>query len=66
MKDIIELDLPKKHKKGKSYLSYSQIQLFKRDKEKYYKRYILDEKFDGNAYTDFGNKVGKSLEKRLL
>tara|TARA_R110000850_G_scaffold225829_1_gene351226 strand:- start:43 stop:669 length:627 start_codon:yes stop_codon:yes gene_type:complete len=61
MKNII--DLPKKDKDGKSYLSYSQIQLFYRDKEEYYKRYILGEKFEGNAYTDFGSKVGEALEK---
>lgn len=62
MKEIIELDLPKKDEQGKSYLSDSQIQLFKMDRDKYHRRYILGEKFEGNAYTDFGSKVGEALE----
>lgn len=57
------MDLPKKDKNGLNYLSYSQISLFKRDKTEYYKRYLLNEKFEGNDYTDFGRKVGLSLEK---
>ncbi len=60
---MTQLDLPKKDKEGNSYLSYSQIQLFKKDKEEYCRRYILGEKFEGNAYTDFGSKVGEALEK---
>lgn len=56
------LDLPKKDKEGVSYLSYSQIQLFKRDKNEYLERYILNKPFTGNAYTDFGSKVGEALE----
>ena len=63
---LIELDLPKKDKDGRSYLSYSQIQLFKRDKEEYYRRYILNEPFEGNAYTDFGSKVGEALENNCF
>ena len=57
------LDLPKKDLDGFSYLSYSQIQLFKTNKDDYYKTYILKEPFKGNAYTDFGSKVGQALEK---
>ena len=56
------MELPKKNKEGEYYLSYSQIQLFKKDKGEYYNRYILGEKFIGNKYTDFGIKVGESLE----
>jgi hypothetical protein len=56
------MDLPKKDKKGNSYLSYSQISLFKRDKNEYYENYILGKKFEGNAYTYFGSKVGEALE----
>lgn len=56
------MNLPKKDKNGISYLSYSQINLFKRDKEEYYQNYILGKKFEGNAYTDFGSKVGEALE----
>tara|TARA_R110001606_G_scaffold98341_2_gene217316 strand:+ start:1217 stop:1837 length:621 start_codon:yes stop_codon:yes gene_type:complete len=56
------LDLPVKNKNGISKLSYSQINLFKNEKREYYKRYILKEPFKGNAYTDFGTKVGTALE----
>lgn len=56
------MDLPKKDKNGKSYLSYSQISLFKRSQQEYFDRYIIGEKFEGNEYTDFGSKVGEALE----
>jgi len=59
---MTNLDLPKKDENGISYISYSQIQLFKKDREEYHQRYILSQKFEGNAYTDFGSKVGKALE----
>ncbi len=54
--------LPRVDENGEQYVSYSQIKLFKEDKTKYYKRYILGEKFEGNVWTDFGNKVGNALE----
>jgi hypothetical protein len=57
------MNLPKKDKNGNSYLSYSQISLFKRDKDEYYQNYIIGKKFEGNEYTDFGSKVGEALEK---
>lgn len=56
------MELPSKDKFGNSYLSYSQISLFLKDKEQYKKQYILKEPFVGNEYTDFGLKVGKALE----
>lgn len=56
------MELPKKDKYGVNRLSYSQISLFKKDKESFYKRYVLGEKFNGNEYTDFGSRVGKALE----
>lgn len=56
------MDLPKKDKYGVNRLSYSQISLFKKDKESFYKRYIKCEKFEGNEYTDFGIRVGNALE----
>ena len=56
------MNLPKKDKNGISYLSYSQLSLFKRSKEEYYENYILGKKFEGNEYTDFGSKVGEALE----
>ena len=58
-----KMDLPKKDINGNSYLSYSQITLFKKDKDEYIRRYILKEPFIPNKYTDFGSKVGKALEE---
>ena len=57
-------DLPRKDEAGVSYLSYSQMNLFKRDKDGYYRQYILGEPFLGNEWTDFGLKVGGALEKK--
>jgi hypothetical protein len=57
------MNLPKKDRNNRSYLSYSEISLFKKDKERYYNQYIIGQKFKGNAYTDFGIKVGNALEK---
>ena len=56
------MDLPKKDKQGKSYLSYSQISLFRIDKQEYKEVYINNKPFKGNEYTDFGSKVGSALE----
>ncbi len=57
------MELPKKDKNGNNCLSYSQIATFKKSKQDYYDRYILKKPFEGNAYTDFGVKVGTALEK---
>tara|TARA_R110002050_G_scaffold245907_1_gene383577 strand:- start:1449 stop:2126 length:678 start_codon:yes stop_codon:yes gene_type:complete len=57
-----KLDLPRKDENGVSKLSYSQIACYKKSKTDYIKRYILEEPFIGNAYTDFGSNVGESLE----
>ena len=56
------MNLPKKDIHGNNYLSYSQIATFKRSKEDYYNQYILKVPFEGNEYTDFGSKVGESIE----
>ena len=56
------MNLPKKDKFGGGYLSYSQINMFKRDKQEYKEVYIDGRPFEGNAYTDFGSKVGESIE----
>ena len=56
------MNLPRKDDNGTSYLSYSQIALFKRSRKEYRDRYIIGEKFEGNAYTDFGSKVGEAIE----
>lgn len=54
--------LPRKDKEGNCYISYSQHSKWKRDKKDYIKSYFLGERFEGNAYTDFGSKVGEALE----
>ena len=56
------MNLPKKDKKGNSYLSYSQINLFLKSPKEYYEQVILDKPFEGNEYTEFGSKVGIALE----
>ena len=57
------INLPSKDKNGNSFLSYSQISLFLKDKEDYKKRYITREPFKSNAYIDFGLKVDNALVK---
>lgn len=56
------MELPRKDQEGFYYVSYSQLALFKRNKDEYYENYILGKKFEGNEYTDFGGKVGAALE----
>jgi len=58
----MQLDLPKQDKDGNSYVSYSQLSLFKKDKQEYFERYIVGKPFEGNEWTDFGSKVGEALE----
>lgn len=60
------MNLPKKDKDGNPYLSYSQISLFLKNKQEYYDRYVLENPFNGNAYTDFGSKVGEALESNYF
>lgn len=56
------LDLPRKDKEGKCYISYSQHSKWKYSKKDYIKSYFFGERFEGNAYTDFGSKIGEALE----
>ena len=56
------IQLPKTDKNGKPRLSYSQIKCFKENKQEWKRRYMLNQEFEGNAYTDFGTKVGEALE----
>lgn len=60
------MELPKKDKYGNSYVSYSQLSLFKRSESDYYEQYIMKKPFEGNAYTDFGSKVGEALENNMF
>lgn len=48
----------------KGYLSYSAMELWKRDKDGYRKRYYLGEPYFSTPYTEFGNEVGGALERR--
>jgi hypothetical protein len=57
-----QLILPRVDKEGNYYLSYSQISTWKKSKRDYMRQYFYGESFDGNAYTDFGSKVGEALE----
>lgn len=55
--------LPRVDDKGVCYISYSQHSKWKRDKKDYIKSYFFGERFEGNAYTDFGSRIGEALEK---
>jgi hypothetical protein len=56
-----QLILPKTDKDGISYLSYSQISTWIKSKRDYIRQYFFKEGFEGNAYTDFGSKVGEAF-----
>lgn len=56
------LILPRKDESGNSYISYSQHSKWKYSKKDYIKSYFFGERFEGNAYTDFGSKIGEALE----
>jgi len=56
------LVLPREDKDGNSYISYSQHSKWKYSKKDYIKSYFFGERFEGNAYTDFGSKIGEALE----
>lgn len=57
-----EINLPKKDDKGVPYLSYSQMSTWKKSKRDYIRQYFFGERFEGNAYTDFGGDIGSALE----
>lgn len=61
-KEEVGILLPKSGKDGTPYLSYSQISTWKKSKRDYMRQYFHGEKFEGNAYTDFGSAVGEALE----
>lgn len=62
MAKIKKIVLPRTDKDGKCYISYSQHSKWKRDRKDYIKSYFFGERFEGNAYTDFGSKIGEALE----
>ena len=55
--------LPKTTPEGIPYLSYSQINTWKKSKREYIRQYFLGEIFTGSDYTEFGSKIGKALEE---
>lgn len=55
--------LPRTDEEGNFYISYSQKSKWKKSKKDYIKSYFLGEKFEGNAYTEFGSMIGEALEK---
>ena len=57
-----KINLPRKDDEGKFYMSYSQDSKWKKSKKDYFKSYFFGEKFEGNAYTDFGSAVGEAIE----
>jgi len=59
---MTDLRLPRKDKEGKAYISYSQMNKFQTDIDGFVETYIEGKPWEGNAYTDFGSKVGGSLE----
>ena len=59
---IRPLNLPKTDGEGVPYLSYSQVSTWIKSKRDYMRQYFYGERFEGNAYTEFGTKVGEALE----
>ena len=60
-----QLILPKTNESGLSYLSYSQISIWKKSKRDYIRQYFFGEKDNKSflkPYGEFGHKVGEALE----
>lgn len=58
-----KLILPQTDGNGDPYISYTQYSTWKKSKRDYIRQYFFGERFEGNAYTTFGSKVGEALEK---
>lgn len=56
------IKLPRTDAEGKCYISYSQHSKWKTSIKEYIRSYFFGERFEGNAYTDFGTKIGEALE----
>lgn len=59
----MKIRLPKQDADGRYAFSYSQYKKWKNGPKDYIRSYFFKEPFLGNAYTEFGNKVGEALEK---
>lgn len=63
--DEYKLILPRQDELGRCYISYSQINKWKRSKRDYMRNYFFGEQEDNAAlqiYGDFGHKVGEAYE----
>ena len=56
------MQLPNVNKNGKPYLSWSSIELFYKNTDEWWSRYVDKKPFVPNKWTDFGSKVGQALE----
>jgi hypothetical protein len=56
------IKLPRLDDEGNCYISYSQHSKWKYSKKDYIRSYFFGDRFEGNAYTDFGSKIGEALE----
>lgn len=56
------IKLPRTDDKGNYYISYSQHSKWKKSIKDYVRSYFFGERFEGNAYTDFGSEIGEALE----
>lgn len=62
----LNVTLPKSKEDGTPYLSYSQYSKFNKNFKEYVRQYFFGERFEGNAYTEFGTLVGEALENNDL
>lgn len=58
----LNVTLPKTTEEGIPYLSYSQYSKFNKNFKEYVRQYFFGERFEGNAYTEFGTLIGEALE----
>lgn len=55
--------LPRTDEDGRCYISYSQHSKWRTSVREYIRQYFFGEPFKGNAYTEFGKRVGEAIEK---
>lgn len=49
-------------KKNRDYISYSQLSLWEKNPNQYYRQYVLGKESPTNKYLDFGKQVATALE----
>ena len=59
----MKITLPIRDEKDGYFYSYSQHKKWKDKKKDYIRRYFFREKFKGNDYTRYGNKVGDAISE---